>query len=384
MSYTENYLSEAIQIIDLLNVTAIEKMTDMLISLRERRGRLFILGVGGGAGHASHAVTDFRKICGIEAYTPVDNVPELTARMNDEGWESVFVGWLKVSRLNHNDMVLVFSVGGGDLAHHISPNLVRALEYAQEVGATICGIVGRDGGYTAQVAGACVIIPVVNRQTVTPHTESFQALIWHLLVSHPRLQTSGMKWESLAYVMRQAVFLDRDGVLTRAIVRDGRPYPPANLAELEILPGVAEACTMLHEAGFLLIVVTSQPDVARGTQGREVVEAINQALRDQLPLDDIRVCYHDDADYCSCRKPEPGLLLQAARVWNIDLVASFMAGDRWKDIEAGRRAGCRTIFVDYDYGERKPDRPHHRVTSLLEAVDWILQHRTQPVQGERR
>ena len=182
--------------------------------------------------------------------------------------------------------------------------------------------------------------------------------------------------------MRQAVFLDRDGVLTRAIVREGKPYPPASLAELEILPGAAEACIKLHQAGFLLIVVTNQPDVARGAQRREFVEAINQALADQLPLDDIRVCYHDDVDRCTCRKPEPGLLLQSAHDWNIDLSASFMVGDRWKDIEAGRRAGCKTIFVNYGYAERQPDRPDYRVGSLLEAVDWILQHRTQPAQEE--
>lgn len=184
--------------------------------------------------------------------------------------------------------------------------------------------------------------------------------------------------------MRQAVFLDRDGVLNRAIMRKGRPYPPTSLAELKVLPGVVEACTSLHEAGFLLIAVTNQPDVAQGTQPCEVVEAINQELHKRLPLDDIRVCYHDDVDHCSCRKPEPGLLLEAARDWEIDLSASFMVGDRWKDIEAGRRAGCRTVFVEHGYTERQPDNPDHRVSSLREAVGWILQHRTQPEQEEKR
>jgi len=178
--------------------------------------------------------------------------------------------------------------------------------------------------------------------------------------------------------MRQAVFLDRDGVLNGAIVREGEPYPPSSLAQLKILPSVAEACTLLREAGFLLIVVSNQPDVARGTQRREVVEAIHQLLRKRLPLDDIRVCYHDDPDCCACRKPEPGLLLNAAEDWDIDLSASFMVGDRWKDIEAGRRAGCKTIFVDNGYNERKPDNADHRVGSLIEAVGWILQHRREP------
>lgn len=197
MSFTTGYLAEAAAILERLDVAAIEKMLTLLVALREGGGRLFILGVGGGAGHASHAVNDFRKIGGIEAYAPTDNVSELTARVNDDGWETVFVNWLKGSRLGPADMILVFSVGGGNLERNISPNLVRALEYAGEVGATICGVVGRDGGYTAKVADACVIIPTVNPQSVTPHTESFQALIWHLLVSHPALQASAMKWESV-------------------------------------------------------------------------------------------------------------------------------------------------------------------------------------------
>jgi D-sedoheptulose 7-phosphate isomerase len=196
MSYTTDYLAEASQILGLLDIETIDRMVNMLAALRERGGRLFFLGVGGGAGHASHAVNDFRKIAGIESYTPTDNVAELTARINDDGWGSVFANWLKVSHLSSRDMVFVFSVGGGDLQRNISPNLVQALQYAQEVGATICGVVGRDGGYTARVADACVVVPTVNPGTVTPYVEAFQAVIWHLLVSHPALQASPMKWES--------------------------------------------------------------------------------------------------------------------------------------------------------------------------------------------
>ncbi|OLD24474.1 MAG: sugar isomerase, partial [Acidobacteria bacterium 13_1_40CM_3_55_6] len=192
-TYTENYLAEVSQITARLDVQAIERIVDLLVKLRTRAGRLFVLGVGGGAGHASHAVNDFRKIAAMEAYTPTDNVSELTARINDDGWESTFVNWLRISRLSANDMILVFSVGGGDLVRNISPNLVRALEYGRQVGASICGIVGRDGGYTAQVADACVVIPVVNSEAVTPHTEAFQAVVWHLLVSHPALQQTAMK-----------------------------------------------------------------------------------------------------------------------------------------------------------------------------------------------
>ena len=198
MNPTARYVEEAIQILQQLDQGPIERTVDNLQQLRGRNGRLFFLGVGGGAGNASHAVNDFRKIAGIESYAPTDNVSELTARINDDGWDTAYANWLEGSRLSPNDMVFVFSVGGGDVERNISVNLVNALRYAKEVGATVCGIVGRDGGFTAQVADVCVLIPVVNPTTVTPHTESFQALIWHLIVSHPRIQVTDMKWESVS------------------------------------------------------------------------------------------------------------------------------------------------------------------------------------------
>jgi D-sedoheptulose 7-phosphate isomerase len=196
MTYTQKHLAEAAEVIRLLDAEAIERMAELLARLRERQGRLFFLGVGGSAGNCSHAVNDFRKIVGIESYAPTDNVSELTARTNDEGWETVFAEWLKTSRLSKNDMLFIFSVGGGNLEKNISPNLVRALQYAQTVGAQVVGVVGRDGGYTARVADACVIVPTVNPDTVTPHSEAFQAIVWHLLVSHPLLKASQTKWES--------------------------------------------------------------------------------------------------------------------------------------------------------------------------------------------
>jgi D-sedoheptulose 7-phosphate isomerase len=196
MSYSAQFLNEALAILQKLDVASIERTVDLLVSLRERHGRLFLLGVGGGAGHASHAVCDFRKICGIEAYAPSDNVSELTARINDDGWDTAYANWLRGSRLGSADAIFVFSVGGGNAEKNISVNLVRALQYTQQVGATICGVVGRDGGFTAEVADACVLIRVPNPATVTPHTEAFQALVWHLLVSHPKLKIAEMKWES--------------------------------------------------------------------------------------------------------------------------------------------------------------------------------------------
>ncbi|HEY4103354.1 MAG TPA: SIS domain-containing protein [Polyangiaceae bacterium] len=196
MTRVKDYFREAAQILEQIDEASVEQLLAELCAVRARGGRLFVLGVGGSAGNASHAVNDFRKLCGIEAYAPTDNVSELTARVNDEGWESTFAAWLEVSKLSPNDLLLVFSVGGGDREKNVSPNLVRALEYGQQIGARIAGIVGRDGGYTARVAHACVLIPTVNPSAVTPHSEAFQAVIWHFLVSHPDLQRSGMKWES--------------------------------------------------------------------------------------------------------------------------------------------------------------------------------------------
>jgi D-sedoheptulose 7-phosphate isomerase len=198
MSFVQQHLREAAAILKRLDVAAIERMVTVLAGIKSGGGRLFFLGVGGSAANCSHAVNDFRKLVGMECYAPTDNVAELTARINDDGWESSFVGWLKVSRLRNTDGVCVFSVGGGDAARNVSPNLVAAVKYAREVGAKVLGIVGRDGGYTGSVADAAVIIPTVNSATVTPHAEAFQALIWHLLVSHPELQENPTKWESVA------------------------------------------------------------------------------------------------------------------------------------------------------------------------------------------
>ena len=195
MTYTDDFLSDSKKIIDLLDREAIERIATELAAVRSRGGRLFIVGSGGGAGHASHAVNDFRKIAGIEAYAPTDNVSELTARINDEGWDTSYSNWLRVSRIDASDAILVFSVGGGDAVRGISVNLIRCIELAREVGATVLGIVGRDGGYTAAVGNA-VVIPPVNSDTVTPQTEGFQAVIWHLLVSHPAVRQKPGKWES--------------------------------------------------------------------------------------------------------------------------------------------------------------------------------------------
>ena len=196
MSYAQQHLKEAKEIINHINIDAIEKVADLLATVKKDQGRIFFLGVGGSAGNCSHAVNDFRKIVEIESYAPTDNVSELTARTNDEGWETIFEPCLKLSKLNPKYAVFIFSVGGGNLEKNISPNLVNALKYAKQVGAKITGVVGRDGGYTAKVADACVIIPTVNPENITPHSEAFQAVIWHLLVSHPKLKENQTKWES--------------------------------------------------------------------------------------------------------------------------------------------------------------------------------------------
>ena len=197
-NFSRNHLNECVKIIELLDDSIIEKMADVIDEVRTNGGRLFFLGVGGSAGNASHCVNDFRKIVGIESYAPTDNVSELTARTNDEGWDTIFAEWLKLSKLNSNDAIFILSVGGGNIEKNVSPNLVKALMLAKEVNAKILGIVGRDGGYTAKVADVAVIIPVVNNDAITPHSEAFQAVVWHLLVSHPKLKAKQTKWESVA------------------------------------------------------------------------------------------------------------------------------------------------------------------------------------------
>jgi D-sedoheptulose 7-phosphate isomerase len=197
-TFSHQFLNEAVEVIGKIDRDAIEKTVAILAEARARGGRLFILGVGGSAGNASHATNDFRKIVGLETYAPTDNVSELTARTNDEGWATIFSEWLKVSRLAPDDVIMVFSVGGGNVEKNVSPNLVSALQYAKTIGSKIVGIVGRDGGYTAQVADAVVIVPVVNPENITPHSEAFQAVVWHLMVSHPALKAAPTKWESVA------------------------------------------------------------------------------------------------------------------------------------------------------------------------------------------
>ncbi len=372
--FSASFLAEVEEIARRLDAAAIEKMAALLVNVRQRLGRLFILGVGGSAANASHAVNDFRKLAGLEAYSPTDNVAELTARVNDEGWPTTFAEWLQGSHLKSQDAVLVFSVGGGNIERNVSPNIVKALNYAQSVGANILGVVGRDGGYTARIADACVLIPTVHPDRITPHAEAFQAVVWHLLISHPALQRTATRWESLTSRERRcAVFLDRDGVLNEVVVRDGKPHPPAEPADLRIPPGTAEVLARLKKCDFLLLVVTNQPDVARGTQQRDTVEEMGRRLCTKLPLDGVLTCYHDDADGCDCRKPRPGLITRAVQQYGIDLNRSYLIGDRWRDIDAGANAGCKTIWIDRGYEEQPPSSaPTTRVKSLPEAVEWIL------------
>ena len=254
-------------------------------------------------------------------------------------------------------------VGGGNVEKNVSPNLVKALRYAKEVGSKVVGVVGRDGGYTAQVADAAVIVPVDGKPS-GPQGGADEVGVGRQVGAQPTSPRA-----------RRAVFLDRDGVLNRAVVRDRKPYPPAGLEGLDILPGVPAALDRLQRLGFLLIVVTNQPDVARGDRSRESVDAFNAELARRLPLDDVFVCFHDDPDGCDCRKPLPGLLARGAERYGIGLERSYLVGDRWRDIAAGQRAGVRTVFIDYDYDERRPEPPADvTVKDLSAAVDWIESH----------
>jgi D-sedoheptulose 7-phosphate isomerase len=331
---------------------------------REKKGRLFILGVGGSAANASHAVNDFRKIAGFEAYAPTDNVAEVTARTNDEGWETVFEAWLKGSRLASTDTLLILSVGGGDLEKNISPNLVKAVQYAKSIGAGVVGIVGRNGGYTARVADAVVIVPTASLDRITPHAEAFQSVIWHLLVSHPLLKKEQTKWESQG---NRAVFFDRDGTLT---------VNPKSVPDVLIADGALSAVVRLKKEGFVVIGVTNQADVGRGLTTAQSVMQSNKFVKDFLYLDAIYTCPHTDADNCKCRKPRPGMLKTAAGEWAIDLNRSYMVGDSWRDTGAGRAAGCKVVWVRNTQtppGVHALGKTDYIASNLTEAVDWILE-----------
>ncbi len=329
--HTGEFLTEAAKICRSIDARKIEQLAAELAALRERGGRLFILGAGGSAGNASHAVNDFRKLCHIECYAPVDNVAELTARTNDEGWETVFAGWLEVSRLGATDALLIFSVGGGDAERQVSVNLIRAIDHGSRAGRPRFRR-RREGGRLHRSEGRCrgrdpaaratlgdaVVRGVSSGGLALPGQPSRPAAADDEMVSAVA--------EPLA--SRSAVFLDRDGVIVVPEFRDGRSYAPTTTEAFRLYDSAAHDLGRLKDAGYLLVVVTNQPDVGRGIIAPDTLEAMHRRLAAELPIDMIRTCIHDGKDGCACRKPKPGMLLAAAELLNIDFGASFMVGDR--------------------------------------------------------
>ena len=362
--FVDLFFRESTEILTKLSREDVERLAHALADLRTRGGRLFVLGSGGSAGNASHAVNDFRKLCGIEAYAPTDNVSELSARTNDEGWHTTFSEWLKVSKASDKDAVIVFSVGGGNVERNVSPNIVEGLKVAKARGLKIFGIVGRDGGIHQAGRRRGRHDTHRCRRTRDP---SFGGVPGRYLALSGL--ASGSATERDEVVKRRAAFLDRDGVLNRVIVRDGRPYPPATLAEFELYEGVPETVDRLRAAGFAIVIATNQPDAAEGRQSRVVVDAMHDRLTQAIRPDAIKVAWtRDPARY----KPSPGMLLEAASEIGIDLTGSFMVGDRWRDVDCGKAAGCRTIFIDRGYSESLNESPDHVCADLASAVDWIL------------
>ncbi len=377
IDYTVRYLQEVGAIAAAISPTQIDEMVTILWELRAREGRLFFLGVGGGAGHAGHAVNDFRKIAGIECYAPSDNVAELTARINDDGWDTCYANWLRGSRLSANDALFIFSVGGGSIEKNISMNLVNSLRLAREVGAKVLGVVGRDGGFTAKVADQAIIVPTLSADTVTAHAESFQAVVWHLLVSHPRLRAREMKWETaMAYRLpphvqprstcdpqvltaaaatgRKAVFLDRDGVLNQNVFyADTAAWEaPRLLSSFVLASGVVPALRALADAGYLLFLVSNQPNACNGKSPAGTLEAMHRLLVHHLlpaglSLTAAFYCTHHPAftGPCPCRKPSPYFLEQAGTAFGLALADCWMVGDRDTDLSCGRAAGTRTAWI---------------------------------------
>ena len=296
-----------------IELSRIEALAAALGALRERGGRLFMLGVGGSAGNCSHAVNDFRKLCGIEAYSPVDNVAELTARANDEGWETIFAGWLEVSRLSERDAIFVLSVGGGDVERNVSINLVRAVDFARSRGAKVFGIVGKEAGYTARNGDVVVAIPEVKAGMGDPALGGLSGR--GMALSRQPSGAAGSEDQVVtgATRPRRAVFLDRDGVLVIPEIRDGRSYAPRSIGAFKIYPSAAESLARLKAAGYLLVVVTNQPDIGNGLVSVDVVNEMHRLMAQALPIDRIEMCPHSQSEACGCRKPKPQMLLDAAR-----------------------------------------------------------------------
>ncbi len=377
-----------------IDVAQVDAMARGLAAVRERGGRLFIVGVGGGAGHASHAVNDFRKLCLIESYAPTDNVSELTARTNDDGWDTSFTEWLAVSRLVADDALLVFSVGGGSREHNVSVNVVNAIERAHELGAAVYGVVGAPGGTLAQLADVAVVIRAPDHLK-TPLVESFQAVVWHALVSHPELAARQGHWESTRrrpgrgpVSGARAAFVDRDGTINELVLdpRTGRPESPLRVEDVALIPGAAGALRRLAAGGWLLVGVSNQPAAAKGTARPEQLADVQARVLELLAaegarLDGFRICPHHPEGVvpeltgpCDCRKPAPGMLLDAARELEIDLERSWMIGDTDSDVLAGAAAGCRTVLIEQEASshKRKGTAQPDAVTPDLQAAAALL------------
>jgi D-sedoheptulose 7-phosphate isomerase len=368
--YIQTYLDETKQIADSIDRNAIHQTIEILKDVRDKNGRLFILGIGGSAANASHAVNDFRKICRIETYTPVDNVAELTAWTNDNHFDVIFKHWLEGSQLREEDAVMVLSVGGG--SESASLNIVRALEYAKLVGARTLGIVSRDGGMTKKIADSAILVPVVHDDRITPHAEGWQGVVWHLIVNalDAHHNTAPYGWHPTKH---RAVFIDRDGVVNEPIPRPRSKYKdptaPWRFKELSVYDHVEKALALLKKKGFLTILVTNQPDVRHGNMKEGEFIKIKREI-EKLPFDDIYICEHASSDGCVCRKPRPGMLLNAHSKWGIDLKNSFMIGDNETDIMAGHDAGCNGILIDTHYNQEVAHDV--RAKNLLEAAKMII------------
>ena len=357
--HATGYFRAVADLAEAIDPRQIDAVVAGLAALRERRGRLFILGVGGGAGHAGHAVNDFRKLSHIESYAPTDNVSELTARVNDDGWDTTYVNWLEISRLHADDALLVFSVGGGSREHGISVNLVNAIEHAAQLGTPIYGIVSAPGGTLGELATVAILIDAPPALK-TPLVESFQAIVWHAFVSHPELAAQPGTWESHRGEVK-AAFLDRDGVLNELVPHpeSGRPESPLRVDQVRLAPGAVEGALLLMDAGFMLVGVTNQPAVAKATIDLAQLDAVQERVVGLLADAGVRFAaferclHHPEAVVaelrgpCACRKPEPGMLLDLAARLGLDLKASWIFGDTDADIGAGRAAGCRAALVTH-------------------------------------
>ena len=350
-----------------IDIVKLEKLALEIINLRKTQGKLFLLGVGGSAGNCSHAVNDFRKLCKINAFCPTDNISEITARINDEGWENSYKDWLEDSGLSKKDALFVFSVGGGDIKKKVSVNLIRAIKLAKEKKSKVFSIVGRKNSYTFKNSNISLVVKSAPN-LITPTSETMQVLVWHSLVSLQQLMIK--KNQMVKKKNKNFIFLDRDGVINKSRIVNGKPFAPTKFSDFKIFKYTKNCLKRLNEK-FIILIITNQPDIGNKILKKKEFNKMCSLLKKKYPIQEVYFCPHKKEDGCDCRKPKIGLLKKAYSKYVFNKKKTFMIGDRNSDMIAAEQFGIKPIFIDRNYKEQKPLISIPRFKNLVKAVSYV-------------